>query len=256
METAQLNGKSLPRFERAIQQLELLNSGVEVPDPDKPMGVFNSLLDTAARQPIEGEAQLRILHAGIEYLAKTEPDAPGGSLDDMMGVALAEAIAGAPDAMRAALLALARHKLHGGQIDLPTTPSTHVSSRALRRRFDRGLAMLRNKDEADKDLSDAEVDEGTELFWGTINDILRGGIRNDLELMIVHEGIEYEFRGSGIDHPIQDLIDYALYAAFENTQTWPYAWLIGLARFQLRGFNAKPWDYPERRFLRWIGEEA
>lgn len=244
---------TLHRFEENVRRLIDLDAGGHEDDPDRPMSEFNSVMNDATRGPIESDAQLRIILGGLDYLLNAEADPSRGSLGDLIDDALAEAIAEVSSTRQWALLALARHKLRGGQIELPTTPSISASTRTLRQEFERGLATLRR--EAKDNLSEEEHQEGFELFFGAMGDIMRGGIRNELELMTVYEGIKFSMKQNSISESLQDAIDYALIAAFENTSTWEHAWLIGLARFQMQGFNAKPWNYPEPGFQRWIGVE-
>lgn len=101
------------QFEQVVKQLVELDAGAHMDDPDEPMGQFNNMLDEAVRKPVESDAQLAIIHAGVTYLRNAELVPLTNTLDEAIYGALDEAIAEVPTVLQGALLALLRHSLRG-----------------------------------------------------------------------------------------------------------------------------------------------
>ncbi|MCJ2059184.1 hypothetical protein MKL09_21915 [Methylobacterium sp. J-048] len=105
------------RLDVTLELLADLDAGNYCGDEDQPMLDFIEILNGTARDPIETDDQLRILHKGIAYLMQTESDAPRYSIEAALDIAIREAITGAPNPLQGALLALVRHQMRGHRIN-------------------------------------------------------------------------------------------------------------------------------------------
>jgi hypothetical protein len=110
--------KTLHReFDQVMGLIAELDAGKYHGDPDKPIQDFNEILNTVAYGVIEDSDQIQILRKGIDYLMRTEPEAPHGSIEDAMDAVIERAQDGLGNALDSALLALVRHRLKGHSID-------------------------------------------------------------------------------------------------------------------------------------------
>ena len=117
MQNSNADTKKMHRqFDEALEDLAKLGAGKYSGEPDQPMNDYNTILNSAASNPIANEDQLRILRQGIEHLM-VEAGAPHGSTEQAMEAAMQEAIDTAPAGLQGALLALVRHQLRGHRID-------------------------------------------------------------------------------------------------------------------------------------------
>lgn len=156
---------------------------------------------------------------------------------------LINTIASAPRSLQGSLLATARQRLDGAQLDVSPTPSISRKSRALRRKFERGME-IQIREDSGCPVTKEESDASVELWYDTVCDIALGGIRDELELKTLNEAIGYSMERDKFVGTLDDAIDYALCLAYDHMPVNEEAWLIALARFRLRGYGAPAWSRP------------